>query len=1012
MNAAADGPAMGLAEEHFEEFVAEIHGWAPFPWQQALLHRVLAQGWPALIDVPTGLGKTAVLDVAVFASALGGEHARRRIFLVVDRRLIVDQAHEHAQRIQRALGTAPPGTVCHTVARRLAAEGDDGPALDVTRMRGGVTWSWLWLERPDRHAIVTGTVDQIGSRLLFRGYGVGERQWPIDAALAGTDSLILVDEAHMSDAFLTTLQDIQRLETSGTGPAPAVVAMSASPSGNNADTHRIGIADEQHPEAGIRLTAPKRAHLVTVPAAKDAAATAVADALLYWALQLARPGQVTGVVANTVAMARAVFTRLQAKLGGPAGLEESACVLLTGRVRPVDREYLLHTWYPRMRAEADHRDARPLLVVATQTIEVGADIDLGGLVTESASLPALLQRLGRVNRRGGRVNATAVVVHADSLHDGVYGPARQETWDWLAKLGAPVRHRAGRTLGDLGSGIDASPVGLRHRIKSIPLPEREAMRGVPPYAPLVSSVALATWARTSPVPHPDIPVAPYLHGIGAGEATVSVVWRADVHGDDPQQWQRSTDRLPPSAGEAIELPIGAVRRWLASAPPSTGPDKRPAAATLEAEGSPLSDLESHAASTGELDAAFARTGPSRQALRYRAGGDCEPVLPGQIQPGDVLVVPARWGGCDRYGWNPASRTPVVDVADLAGGGRRATAVRLGPGLTTTIRAVAPRLADPISQLIAGIKADIAEDAPDIAAYREQLAQVSPVQPPGGSSDALPHERVLAQLARTGRLTALDSLTPGDGVFAMLTTAGTTWVEDTSVAGSSVSGTARPITLAAHQAAVRDRAQQFARNLGLPDPLTRAVTLAAAHHDEGKRDPRFQVMLHGGDRWRALAAMEPLAKSGMDPADRAAFGLAQQQSGYPDGMRHEALSARIAALLLDGNGEAGTPGVLSAKDDDASGAGVDPDLAIHLIASHHGYGRPLLPPVTDPSPVAVEVVLDGAVKTKLDSADTVDWDSPRRFARLCERYGLWRLALLEAVVRLADIWCSSRSEEAS
>ena len=57
------------------------------------------------------------------------------------------------------------------------------------------------------------------------------------------------------------------------------------------------------------------------------------------------------------------------------------------------------------------------------------------------------------------------------------------------------------------------------------------------------------------------------------------------------------------------------------------------------------------------------------------------------------------------------------------------------------------------------------------------------------------------------------------------------------------------------------------------------------------------MLHRGDRWQAAAATSPLAKSGMDPADRAAFRRAQELSGYPAGMRHEALSARITALLL-------------------------------------------------------------------------------------------------------------------
>ena len=105
-----------LAATDFPTFFKEVHGWRPFPWQEALLRRVLDRGWPALVDVPTGLGKTAVLDIAVFASALRSEHARRRVFLVVDRRLIVDQANEHATCIQQALADARPGTVCY--ARR------------------------------------------------------------------------------------------------------------------------------------------------------------------------------------------------------------------------------------------------------------------------------------------------------------------------------------------------------------------------------------------------------------------------------------------------------------------------------------------------------------------------------------------------------------------------------------------------------------------------------------------------------------------------------------------------------------------------------------------------------------------------------------------------------------------------------------------------------------------------------------------------------------------------------
>jgi CRISPR-associated endonuclease/helicase Cas3 len=88
-------------------------------------------------------------------------------------------------------------------------------------MRGGVDWLWLWIERPDRHAITTGTVDQVGSRLLFRGYGVGDRLRPIDAAMVGTDSLIVIDEAHLSDPFLSTLSDVLAMGEENVGrPRP------------------------------------------------------------------------------------------------------------------------------------------------------------------------------------------------------------------------------------------------------------------------------------------------------------------------------------------------------------------------------------------------------------------------------------------------------------------------------------------------------------------------------------------------------------------------------------------------------------------------------------------------------------------------------------------------------------------------------------------------------------------------------------------------------------------------
>src|SRR5262249_39728834 len=96
----------------------------------------------------------------------------------------------------------------------------------------------------------------------------------------------------------------------------------------------------------------------------------------------------------------------------------------------------------------------------------------------------------------------------------------------------------------------------------------------------------------------------------------------------------------------------------------------------------------------------------------------------------------------------------------------------------------------------------------------------------------------------------------------------------------------PVTLSAHTRGVRERTSRLARPCRLGDSIAADLGLAAAIHDLGKVDPRFQVMLHGGDAIAAVSAEEPLAKSGMDPRNRVALRLARERSGYPTGYRHE------------------------------------------------------------------------------------------------------------------------------
>jgi CRISPR-associated endonuclease/helicase Cas3 len=174
---------------------------------------------------------------------------------------------------------------------------------------------------------------------------------------------------------------------------------------------------------------------------------------------------------------------------------------------------------------------------------------------------------------------------------------------------------------------------------------------------------------------------------------------------------------------------------------------------------------------------------------------------------------------------------------------------------------------------------------------------------------------------------------------------------------------------------------------LPDEVKRALKIAAEYHDYGKVDARFQTWLRNGD-WRAAAfAPKPLAKSGETVLKK------QAECGLPESFRHELLSLKFAEKAVDN-------------------AFMLRDLALHLIASHHGYCRPFAPVVIDREPQCVSF---GDVKLcskerleKLPHA--LDSGVAERFWRLTREYGWWGLAYLEGMLRLAD-WYASDDEKA-
>jgi CRISPR-associated endonuclease/helicase Cas3 len=195
-----------------------------------------------------------------------------------------------------------------------------------------------------------------------------------------------------------------------------------------------------------------------------------------------------------------------------------------------------------------------------------------------------------------------------------------------------------------------------------------------------------------------------------------------------------------------------------------------------------------------------------------------------------------------------------------------------------------------------------------------------------------------------------------------------------------------VLLARHISGVAGITQTLATAVGLPVEILDDLVLAARFHDVGKADPRFQLMLHGGDPVAHAVAGRLLAKSAVSMPDRAARARARERAGYPSGMRHEGASVALVSSSRELREKAH-----------------DWDLVLHLIASHHGWFRPFAAPVSDASAVQITVDLDGVSLSAPGNHELLRVDSgvADRFWQLVRRYGWWGLAWLETVLRLAD-----------
>ena len=256
------------------------------------------------------------------------------------------------------------------------------------------------------------------------------------------------------------------------------------------------------------------------------------------------------MIVNRVVTARAVYKALQERH------TDATVELVIGSMRPIDRDRQSERLRKAVGPDRPVVTTQTSFVVSTQCLEVGADYDFDALITECASLDALRQRFGRLNRGGRPIDAQAVIltdnksiksndkIKKDKPEDPIYGNALARTWNWLSD------HATNDTV---DFGVDAFDSLLAQHGEDDRIPEKLLAPSALLDAPVMLPAYVDFWCQTSPRPAPDPDVSLFVHGERRCEADVQVCWRGDLVDDgnmNPEEhWCDVVALLPPTSGE-------------------------------------------------------------------------------------------------------------------------------------------------------------------------------------------------------------------------------------------------------------------------------------------------------------------------------------------------------------------------------------------------------------------------------------------------------------------------------
>lgn len=394
-------------------FKTATGGFTPYGWQL----QVAVDGLPDVLPVPTGLGKTEVALAWAWRLLVDKQPEPLHLVICLPMRSLVTQTVQRLKGYVEALRAKRPEI-----------------QVGVHQLMGGAIDD-EWVGQPDKPWVLVGTQDQLLSRALNRGYAMSRFEWSVHFGLLNNDCRWLIDEVQLMGPGLWTTSQLDWMRRQRfVALKPSVTTWMSATVGasflTTTDRTRDGLGEPsskqvafesklkalldddaalswwrtaQRPVEWWTGASPdpsrgRKSRTTGSPAEGAITPEAIAKAVA----EKHQPATLSLAICNTVDMARKVFR----------ALTETHKVLLTSRFRREDRsrhEQRLLEFDATRKADRLPKDDPGLICVSTQVIEAGVDISAHRLWSELAPWPSMLQRLGRLNRRGDDQGARAWV---------------------------------------------------------------------------------------------------------------------------------------------------------------------------------------------------------------------------------------------------------------------------------------------------------------------------------------------------------------------------------------------------------------------------------------------------------------------------------------------------------------------------------------------------------------------------------------------------------------------------